>query len=721
MNLDITAETRTGDTPQSKRQRQHKSPPNILLTTPESFALLLSYSKCREIFRCLKYVVIDEMHALVPNKRGELLSLGLTRLNRITPDLLRIGLSATVAFPDDMKSFLSSYGRSKDRNVVTVMGLQQTKPAVKILIGNGRLPWSGYMGLYATKEIYQEIKKHQATLVFVNTRAQSELLFQSLWRLNDDNLPIALHHGSLAVEQRRKIETAMSKGGLKAVVATSSLDLGVDWSGIDLVIQVGAPKGVSRLLQRIGRANHRLDSPSKAILIPTNRFEVLECQAAINALDNLNLDGDRPTVGGLEVLAQHILGMACSEPFKPNDLYKEISCAAPYRNLSRDDFDSVLQYVQDGGYALRAYEHYKRLTPLDDGSLFVTNNSIRRSYRLNIGTIVEAVTLKVRINKKRILGEVEEYFVQGLRPGDTFIFSGLLLQFDKLWETFVEVSIGHGNDPKVPAYIGGRFPLSTHLAEGVRYILENEQYWINLPPQVQEWLQIQQWKSALPNRKQLLIEIFPRSGRFYMVAYCLEGRNAHQTLGMLLTKRMERLGLDPLGFVATDYVVAVWSLQSPYNIDNLFDPDMLGDDLEAWMAESTLLKRTFRNVSIIAGLIDRRHPGKTKTGRQVTFSSDLIYDVLKKHEPNHILLRATRADAARGLTDIHRLSEFLVRIKGRTNIRRLDKVSPLAVPILLEIGKENVYGNALETLLTESEEELIIEAMDDPVESHLVI
>ena len=711
MDLGITAETRTGDTPQGKRRRQRSRPPDILLTTPESLALLLSYRDADRMFRGLRCVIIDEMHALVPTKRGELLSLGLARLSRLAPGLRRVGLSATVAFPDEMEAWLSATGRPGQGDVDRVVAPDGVQPKISIMIDGDRLPWSGHMGTYAAGEIYSAIRAHRTTLVFVNTRAQAELLFQALWRINHETLEIGLHHGSLAVEQRRRTEEALARGVLRAVVATSSLDLGVDWASVDLVVQVGAPKGVSRLVQRIGRSNHRIDQPSRAILAPANRFEVLECQAAVAALRRGQLDGDRPARGGLDVLAQHVLGTACSGSLGADDLYREVCTAAPYRDLSRPVFDRVLEFVETGGYALRVYDRFRRVARDADGCLRVLRPAVARSYRMNVGTIVETVTLRVRMRRGRFLGEVEEYFAQSLVRGDTFVFAGRLLTFEGIRETTVEVTPAAAGDPKVPAYAGGRLPLTTHLADGVRELLESGAAGVRLPGPVTDWLEAQHRVSVLPKRDRLLVEVFPRGERHYMVAYCFEGRNAHQTLGMLLTRRMERAGLDPLGFVATDYVIAVWSLNPARDVDSLFDQDMLGDDLEEWMVESSLLRRTFRTVAVIAGLIERRLPGQEKTGRQVTFSSDLIYDVLRRHEPDHILLQATRADAARGLTDIHRLGDMLARVQGRIDVQVLDRVSPLAVPVLLEIGRERVAGGALETQLEEAARDLVDTAM----------
>jgi ATP-dependent Lhr-like helicase len=513
----------------------------------------------------------------------------------------------------------------------------------------------------------------------------------------------------------------MVAGRLRAIVCTSSLDLGIDWGDVDLVIQMGAPKGVSRLIQRIGRANHRYDEPSKALLVPGNRFEFLECQAAVEAVHAGELDGDPLRPGGLDVLAQHIVSTACGAPVDREVLFAEVASAGPYAALPPETFNRVFDFVATGGYALGAYERYRRLAQGEDGRWRIANERLARQYRMNAGVIVDAPTLKVRMTNGRRLGSVEEYFAMGLVPGDTFLFAGKLLQFEGVRELELIASRAKGGVPKIPAYEGGRMPLTTHLSARVRGALAAPRRWADYPRPVREWLSAQRQRSVLPGGEGLLVETFPRGEkkqrRHFLVAYCFEGRNAHQTLGMLLTKRMERAGLHPLGFVATDYVIAIWSLEPAVDMDALFDQDMLGDDLEAWMAESTMLKRCFRNVGVIAGLIERRHPGQVKTGRQATFNTDLIYDVLRRHEPGHILLQATRADAATGLVDLARLAAFLARIKGRIQHVALDKITPLALPVLLEIGREGVLGDALDEILRR-EADLVAEAglseLDDP-------
>ncbi|MCO4319304.1 ligase-associated DNA damage response DEXH box helicase [Phyllobacterium sp. 21LDTY02-6] len=733
MALPISIETRTGDTPAFKRQRQKLAPPDILLTTPEQLALLIASKDAARFFEDLRYVILDELHSLITSKRGHLLALGLARLRRLQPGLQAIGLSATVAEPDMLRQWLvpqleSQNGSAALASLIVVEG--GARPDITIMKTEDRVPWAGHSAVYALPGIYDAIKAHGTTLIFVNTRSQAERLFHDLWMINDDNLPIALHHGSLDVSKRRRVEQAMAANSLRAVVATSTLDLGIDWGDVDLVIHVGAPKGASRLAQRIGRSNHRMDVPSRAILVPANRFEVMECQAALDA-NYLGAQDTPPLgVGALDVLAQHVLGMACAAPFVIDELYAEVRTALPYAPLARETFERIVQFVATGGYALKSYERFAKIRQTADGSWRVTHPRVAQQYRLNVGTIIEAAALTVRLTRRSgkginvrggpVLGKVEEHFLEALAPGDTFFFSGRVLRFEGIRENECLVSEAKGFDAKIPSYAGGKFPLTTYLADQVRAMLADEERWRALPEQVSDWLRLQRDKSTLPQPGSLLVETFPRGNRSYMVAYPFEGRLAHQTLGMLLTRRLERARARPLGFIATDYAISVWGMRDlgkmfrsgELPLADLFDEDMLGDDLEAWLSESFMLKRTFRNCALISGLVEKRHPGQEKTGRQVTVSTDLIYDVLREHEPDHILLQATRADAATGLLDIGRLGVMLGRIKGHIVHRDLDRISPLAVPVMMEIGKERVPGEAHDMLLEEIAEEMTREMTD---------
>ena len=717
MELAVKVETRTGDTPAAKRQRQRLAPPDILLTTPEQLALLLSHEDAGRFFAGLRAVVVDELHALAGGKRGHMLALGLARLRRLAPEMRATGLSATVPDPAPLLAFLGD-------DVELIRGADGAKADVDVLNSEERIPWAGHSARHAWGEVYDAIRRARMTLVFVNTRSQAEMTFQALWRLNDDNLPIALHHGSLDVAQRRKVEAAMAAGRLRAVVCTSTLDLGIDWGDVDLVIQIGAPKGASRITQRIGRANHRMDEPSRALLIPGNRFEVLECLAARDAIAEGALDGEAPRAGALDVLAQHVLGMACSAPFDPGALFAEVRSASPYAALDRETFDRVVAFVATGGYALRSYERYRRLVETPEGLFRVRTPHVAQQYRMNVGTIIESPSLNVRLltgrgprRAGRKLGTLEEWFIEGLSPGDTFVFAGEIFRFEGVEGPDILVTRAPGEEATTPAWAGGKFPLSTYLADRVRRMIASPSRWSALPDPVRDWLSLQQAHSAIPEADELLVETFPYQDRFFLVCYPFDGRLAHQTLGMLATRRLERARLQPLGFVATEYALSIWARRdlSTADIGQLFDEDMLGDDLESWLQESVLMKRTFRNCAVIAGLIERRHPGAEKSGRQVMFSADLIYDVLKEHEPDHVLLKAAWDDAAGGYLDLQRLSALLARVRGKTRHARLDRVSPLAVPVMLEIGRERVGGEAEEAMLAEaSAEALIAEATRGP-------
>ena len=715
MRLSVTAESRTGDTGVARRQRQRVKPPDILLTTPEQLALFCAWEGARAYFEDLRVVILDEVHAIWPSKRGDLLALDLARISTCAPDCRRVGLSATVDDPDLIARWLA---RAPEAPVGLVRGVAGAPPVVDLLLCEGKVPWVGHTARHAMPEVYEAVRGARTALVFVNTRFQAEFAFQELWRLNEDGLAIALHHGSLAAEQRRRVEAAMARGALRAVVCTSTLDLGVDWGDVDLVIQLASPKGASRMVQRIGRANHRLDEPSRALFVPANRFEMLECQAAREAIFENALDSEDAREGALDVLAQHVMGCACSEPFDLVGLYDEVRRAGPYRDLSWEDFESVVDFVATGGYALRAYDRFARIVKGRDGLWRVRNSETALRHRLNVGAIVSPAMLAVRIAGRRgavgrKIGEVEEGYLEVLEVGDTFVFAGQVWRLVGVTGMDVLVRPAPGEDAKMPSWGGSKFALSTFLARRVRAMMSDAHRWEVLPADVRDWLELQRDRSAIPAEEEMLLETFPRGHRFFLVCYPFEGRLAHTTLAMLLTRRLERAGVGPLGFVCNDYALAVWSLKPMDGLDfaDLFAQDMLGDDLESWLAESSMMKTAFKGCALVAGLIERRFPGERKSGRQVSFSTDLIYDVLRRHQGDHLLLRCARADAAKGMIDVARLGDMLARIKGRIRYAPLTHLSPFSVSVILEIGRQRSPGQASEMILTQTAEDLIAEAM----------
>jgi ATP-dependent Lhr-like helicase len=704
MGLPIRIEDRTGDTSYTVKRRQRADPPHILLTTPESLALLTSYEDAPRIFAGLKRVVIDEIHALADSKRGDQLMLALSRIQALCPDMRRVGLSATVEDPSAIADLLA---RHPDPCAI-LQADPGPAPDIAMLTTDHAPPWAGGGAAHAIPAVLDQIQAHKTTLIFHNTRAQAEIFFRNLWLANADSLPIGIHHGSLDRAQRQRVEAAMQAGELRAIVCTGSLDLGIDWGDVDLVIQVGAPKNVKRLVQRIGRANHRYNAPSKALLVPANRFEVVECHAALEAAAAHDLDGDPRGPGPLDVLCQHILTLACAGPLDADNLFTEVRTAGPYAALSRADFDDCLDFCATGGYALRAYDKWQRLVQRQ-GLWQLRDPRAAQLIRMNIGTIQDSDTLKVRMLRQRggaPLGEVEEAFAATLTPGDTFLIGGQVVRYEALREMTVEVSRDSAKKPKIATFSGTKFATTTQLSQRILHILAQED-WPNLPEHTRDWLHLQRRVSQMPQAGSLLIESFPHEGREHACIYGFAGRNAQQTLGLLLTKRMEELGLDPLGFVSTDYATLIWGLEPLVDPAPLFDINALREGLDTWLTGNAVMKRTFRASATIAGLIQRNLPSARKSGRQATFSSDILYDTLVKYDPEHLLLRITRTEAMRGLVDFGRIEEMIARTSGHINLRRLERVPPLAAPLFLEAGRMPVKGAAEERLLAEETQRLM--------------
>jgi ATP-dependent Lhr-like helicase len=708
LGLPIRVEDRTGDTPASRRKRQRADPPHILLTTPESFALLMTYEDAPRMFAGASRIIIDEIHALADSKRGTQLMLALTRLQTLCPNLRRVGLSATVEDPEAMASYLAPTGTACN----TVHADPGPNPDIQMLRTNATPPWSGGGGAYAIPEILHQVAKHRTTLIFHNTRAQAEIFFQNLWHINTENLPIGIHHGSLAREQRERVEAAMVNGQLRAIVCTGSLDLGIDWGDVDLVVQVGAPKNVKRLVQRIGRANHRYNAPSKAILVPANRFEVIECVAALQAVLDHDLDGDPRGPGPRDVLCQHIMAMACSGPINADSLFDEVRSFHDYADLTRPLFNDCLDFVATGGYALRAYDRWQRLKQSPDGNWHLRDLRAAQRIRMNLGTIQDTDTVNVHMRNRRggkPLGEIEEAFAATLTPGDTFVIGGKVVRYENMRELIVEVSPEPGRKPKFAVFSGTKFATSTQLSHRILALIHNQK-WADLPGHTRSWLQLQKHISHLPAPGELLIESFEHDVKEHLCIYGFAGRNAMQTLGLLLTQKLEDLGLDPLGFVATDYAVLIWGLDRLFEPRDLLDIAELRQSFEDWLSGNAVMKRTFRTAATIAGLIERRSIQGRKSGRQATFSSDILYDTLLKYDPNHLMMQITREEAMKGLVDFGRIEEMVARTRDSIQFVRAPHVTPFAAPLFLEIGKIPVDGAANERLVAEQANALMTAA-----------
>lgn len=708
MGLNIKVEDRTGDTTAKTKRRQRIDPPQILLTTPESLALLISFPEANALFANLERIIIDEIHALVENKRGHQLLLAISRLQSISKNLRKLALSATVDRPQEIAGFISE----NDNNCPIIFAEPGPDPNISMLQTTASPPWSGAGATYAVPDVLEQISKHKTTLIFHNTRAQAEIFFHNLWLNNQDNLPVAIHHGSLDLAQRKRVEAAITEGELRAVVCTGTLDLGIDWNEVDLVIQVGAPKNIKRLVQRIGRANHTYNTPSKAIIVPANKFEIVECQAALEAVRDKDLDGEPIASGSLDVLCQHILLVACSGKILPAKLFEEIKQIGAYKNLTHEEFKECMGFCIDGGYALNRYEQWHRLKLDPSGNLILRDPRIANKIRMNVGTIQDTETLKVRTHRRsggKPLGEIEEAFAASLTKGDTFLIGGKIVRFESLREMIVEVTHNANKQPKIATFMGTKFATSTKLSDRILDSFEN-QSWKDLPADTVNWLNKQKEFSQLPVRNSLLIETFFRKSRHYLVVYGFAGRNANQTLGLILSKKLEELNLAPLGFVANDYATLIWGLEKVENPIQLFKFSEIELGLDKWFSGNALMKRTFKAVASVSGLIDRNLPGLRKSGRQTTFSSDILYDTLVKYDPTHLLLKITKDEAMKGLIDFSRIEEMFKRVDDNIIHKNLPHVSPLAAPMLLEVGTIPIEGQARELLLKNEANSLMKEA-----------
>lgn len=701
MGLPIRIEERTGDTSTVVKKRQRADPPHILLTTPESLALLISYSDAPRVFMGIQRVIVDEIHALAESKRGDQLMLALARVQKFSPALRRVGLSATV---EDRIAIANLLAHHPDPCAILEAD-PGPDPEISMLRTDALPPWASGGAAYAVQEVLEEVKRHRTTLIFHNTRAQAEIFFHNLWLANTGGLPIGIHHGSLSRDQRQSVEASMSRGELRGVVCTGTLDLGIDWGDVDLIIQVGAPKNVKRLVQRIGRANHRYHAPSKAILVPANRFEVMECVAALDAVRARALDGEPTSQGPRDVLCQHILISACAGPFRADDLYSEVHSVGAYSSLNRREFDACLDFCATGGYALRSYDRWQRLVLRGDSWHLRDPRSAAR-IRMNIGTIQDNDLVKVRMRGNgKPLGEIEEAFAATLTHGDTFLIGGQTVRYDRMRQTVVEVTRDRARKPRIATFMGTKFATSTQLSQRILGIFKKDD-WSALPPHTAEWLSKQRAVSKLPESNRILVESFPYSGNQNICVYGFAGRNAMQTLGLLLTQRMETMGLSPLGFVSTDYAVLVWSLDRVADPARLFEGDGLREAFETWLSGNAVMKRTFKACAAIAGLVDRQYKGVQRTARQTAFSSDILYDTLRKYDPDHLLMQITREEALKGLVDFGRIEEMLERTAGRIDHVELDQVTPLAAPLFLEIGRVPIHGTGTERLLDEEMERL---------------
>lgn len=704
---DWTVGARSGDTAGAERARQAKKLPSALVTTPESLSLLLSHPDAADRFAALDMVVVDEWHELMGNKRGVQAQLALARLRRWRPGLIVWGLSATLGNLAQARDALLG-----EDGGILVEGAASKKILVDTLIPNepSRFAWAGHLGMQMLPAVIAEIEGSGGTLAFTNTRSQAELWYQHILAARPDWAGlIALHHGSLDREVREWVELNIKNGSLKAVVCTSSLDLGVDFAPVERVLQIGSAKGVARLLQRAGRSGHQPGRASRITLVPTNSLELLEAAGAQRAIAARCVE-ERPVPNApLDVLVQHLVTMALGGGFRSEELFEEVRGAYSYRDLRPDQWQWALDFVARGGQSLQAYPEYRRVLPDADGVYRVPDAAIGKRHRMSIGTIVSDASMQVQYLRGARLGTIEEGFIARLKPGDRFLFGGRVLEFVRVHEMTAYVRRSTAGAGAVPRWQGGRMPLSSTLAHAVLDCLEDAAAGKFAGPEmraVEPLLALQRRWSALPTARRLLIEIMQSREGFHLFLYPFAGRLVHAGLGALLAYRLARRQPATFSIAVNDYGIELLTAapfdfaalisSGPMAQNTLFSAGDLLPDVLASLNAGELSQRRFREIARIAGLVFQGYPGQPKSMRQLQASASLFFEVFRKHDSGNLLLTQAQTEVLEQELELGRLRQCLLELHARElDMRQVERATPFAFPLMVERFREKLSTEKL--------------------------
>ncbi len=696
-----SVELRTGDTASSLRKKQSLRLPTALVTTPESLCIMLAQPDVAERFADLRLIVVDEWHELMGSKRGVQTELALARLRAMRPEVRTWGVSATLGNLEEARDTLLAGGPGS-----VVHGVQGEPAQIDTLLPPQieRFPWAGHLGIRMVPQAVKAIEEGQTCLVFTNTRAQAELWFQAIIDARPDwETVVALHHGSMARETRDEVESGLKAGHLRAVVCTSSLDLGVDFPPVDRVLQIGSPKGVGRLLQRAGRSGHRPGLVSRVSCVPTNAFELVDVAAAREASEAGRIESREGLRRPLDVLAQHLVTIACGAGFQEDSMRKEVETTHAYRGLSDDEWRWTLDFVVRGGESLRAYPEYRRVTLREDGVYGADSEEIARRHRMSIGTIVGDAAMIVQFVKGGKLGTVEESFVSRLKPGDRFLFAGRSLEFVRVKDMTAWVRRAASTAGAVPRWSGSRQPLSPSLADAIRRNLAQAKHGVLESPEMRALsplLELQARWSALPDENELLIErVTDREGH-HLFVFPFEGRLVHEGLAALLAHRMARLGPITFSLSANDYGFELLSaIPAPLDAalaEGLLCPEGVAEDIEAALNSGEMAKRQFREIARVAGLVFPGFPGAGKNAKQLQATSGLFYDVFARYDPDNLLLRQARREVLERQLEEARLVATLRRLEAAKILQTAPKrPTPLAFPLLVSRWQETVSSESL--------------------------
>lgn len=698
LEIPWTLEKRTSDTTSAVRKKQQSRLPTALITTPESLSLFLTRPEAVELFADLRMIVVDEWHELLAGKRGVQTELGLARLRQWRPNLRVWGLSATMGNLDvALATLVRGPGTIVAGNLPKKIRIDTLFPETL-----DRFPWGGHLGLKLLSQVIEAIDKAGSSIVFTNTRSQTEIWYQAILTARPDWAGrMALHHGSLDRKVRDWVEDQMRAGGLKCVVSTSSLDLGVDFAPVDLVLQVGSPKGVARLLQRAGRSGHRPGVESRLLFVPTNAWELVEVAAARDAVAAMKIEGRTPLSKPLDVLAQHMVTIAIGGGFESEQLKAEVRTTAAYADLSDLEWKWTLDFVTRGGNALQGYPEYRKVV-FEEGKYQVTDTRVARQHRMSIGTIVGDTSISVRYLTGGRLGNMEESFIARLNPGDRFVFAGKVLELVLVRNltAFVRKSKGKGI---VPIWAGGRLPFSTELAAAVRLKLTEARDGQFIGPEmehVRPVLDLQRSWSKIPAANELLIERIKTRDGHHLFIHPFEGRMVHEGLAAILAFRLSRLQPLTFSIAINDNGFELLSsepapLEEALNLD-LFNVERLAEDILGSLNASELARRQFRDIARVAGLVVAGLPGRQKPMRQIQASTDLFFEVFTKYDPENLLLHQANREVLEKQLEHTRLADTMRRLaKSRVLIVDVPSPTPLSFPLLVERFRQKMTSEKL--------------------------
>lgn len=695
LGLPWTVESRTGDTAEKVRRAQRERLPSALITTPESLELLLCREDQEQIFESLQCVIVDEWHELMATKCGVQVELALARLRALCPTLRTWGLSATLGnLPVACETLLGRDATGRANRGVLVRGVVPKEILIESLIPEemDRFPWAGHLNTKLLPQVIARIEAARSAIVFTNTRSQCEIWFQSIIAARPEWFEtVAIHHGSLDKQQRQSVEDGLKSGRFRAVVATSSLDLGVDFAPVDLVMQIGSPKGVARLLQRAGRSGHSPGRVSQIVCVPTHAFELVEVAAARNAIRDGSIESRDPIDRPLDLLSQHLVTRAIGGGFTRQEIMAELKTTRAYGELTDAELDWVLDFITRGGAALQAYPEYSRVTN-EYGHYFVTDTRVIQRHKMSIGTIVSDTALSVRFLTGGRLGTIEESFVARLQPKDRFIFAGRALEFVRVKDLTAWVRKAKSSSGAVPSWQGSRMPLSTELSRAVRDALEEARtgtFGSEEMVAVRGILQLQAERSLIPSPDEVLIERVETREGHHLFIYPFEGRLVHEGLAALCAYRIAQLAPITFTFACNDYG---FELLSPDRIpieealeSGLLSSAHLLHDITQSLNAAELARRQFREIARVAGLIFEGFPGQSKSMKQVQASSGLLYDVFAKYDPDNLLIAQAKREVLERQLESSRIGATLRRLEGSTvRLIEVSRPTPLAFPLLVD-------------------------------------